>query len=214
MDIKKIVAIIIVTITMAHAYSEISLLELAKKNHLSPIPKEPLELLQLIENPENRLTDDKIELGKILFFDPRLSKSNLISCNTCHNLALGGVDGLSTAIGHKWQVNPLHLNSPTVYNAVFYSFQTYSGAIDDLKTQAIGPLHANFEMASSAIEIEEKLQKIKGYKILFQKAFGNDAKLSFDEVVKAIESFESTLITPSRFDDFMSGMPNVGGYDD
>lgn len=209
MKIRNLSVLFIFLTVILAANDETSLLELAKKNHLQAIPKSKLELLQIIEDPTNSLTQEKIELGKILFFDPRLSKSNLISCNTCHNLGMGGVDGVSKAIGHEWQPNPLHLNSPTVYNAVFFSHQLWDGRVDDLKGQISGPIHANFEMASSAQEIEEKLQNIKGYKKLFQNAFGINAEISFDEVVKAIAAFESTLVTRSRFDDFMLGDENA-----
>lgn len=180
------------------------LLELAKKNHLEAIPENKIELLKLT-NQSFIVTNEKIELGKTLFFDPRLSKSNLISCNTCHNLALGGADGVSSAIGHNWSENPMKLNSPTVYNAVFAFYQNYSGNIDNLQTQVSGPIHASFEMASSKDEIEKKLRKINGYKTLFEKAYGKSAKIDFEELTEAIAAFESTLITPSRFDRFLLG---------
>ncbi len=90
---------------------------------LKPIPLDKKELLKLIEQPDNKITKDKVALGEKLYFDPRLSKSGLISCNTCHNLALGGTDGVSAAIGHSWTANPHHLNSPTVYNSAFNKAQ-------------------------------------------------------------------------------------------
>lgn len=206
---KKLLIILITLITSVFSNEEISLQQLAKKNHLEPIPKSRIELLKLIDNEKSPITDKKIELGKTLFFDPRLSKSNLISCNTCHNLGLAGVDGLSKAIGDNWKSNPLHLNSPTVYNSVFSFYQLWNGSVEDLKTQISGPIHADFEMASSKEEIEEKLKKITGYKVLFENAYGENSAITFEKVSDAIAAFESTLVTPSRFDDFLHGNENA-----
>ena len=94
-----------------------SLITKAKNAGLEPIPSSKSELMKLIDDKKDPITDAKVELGKKLYFDPRLSRSNLISCNTCHNLALGGADGVPAAIGHGWTSNPHHLNSPTVYNS-------------------------------------------------------------------------------------------------
>lgn len=188
------------------AYGEV-LREEAIKSLLLPIPKDKKALLKLIDNdPQNPLTHDKVELGKRLFFDPRISRSGLISCNTCHNLSLGGSDGLAIAIGHKWRENPHHLSSPTVYNAVFSSRQFWDGRSPDLKTQVKGPSTAHEEMASSQKEIETFLKSISAYVTLFQKAFPNEkTAVTFDHFTKAVAAFEATLVTPSRFDDFMNG---------
>ena len=97
-----------------------SLIDQAKKAGLTAIPSSKSEVMKLIDDKRNHITNDKIELGKKLYFDPRLSKSGIISCNSCHNLMEGGDDGVSAAIGHKWAANPHYLNSPTVYNAVFF----------------------------------------------------------------------------------------------
>lgn len=202
---KKIVLSLFILSNLSLAIDDEELLSLAKKNHLAPIPKSKLELLELIDNPNSPLSDEKIELGKVLFFDPRLSSSGLISCHTCHNLGLGGADGISVATGHKWQENPLHLNSPTVYNSVFSFSQFYDGRSPDLADQAVGPIHADFEMASSAKEIEDKLSSIKGYQKLFDDAYGVGTKMTFDKVTDAIAAFESILITPSRYDDYLLG---------
>jgi hypothetical protein len=86
---------------------------------------------------DNPVTREKIELGKMLFFDPRLSASGVISCNTCHNLGTGGDDNLPTSVGHGWQKGPR--NSPTVLNAVFNDAQFWDGRAEDLKAQAKGP---------------------------------------------------------------------------
>ena len=117
-------------------YGDQYLLDRALKENLQPIPSNQKELLKLIDDPKNKITKAKVALGKKLFFDPRLSKSNLISCNTCHNLGMGGVDGVSAAIGDHWHPNPLHLHSPTVYNAVFLTHQFWDGRSPDLADQA------------------------------------------------------------------------------
>ncbi|MDF1880975.1 cytochrome C biogenesis protein CcsA, partial [Sulfurimonas sp. MAG313] len=84
------------------------LMKQAKDAGLVAIPNSSKEVRKLIDNPKNPITKEKVELGKMLFFEPRISKSGLISCNTCHNLGTGGVDGVAAAIGHKWAANPHH----------------------------------------------------------------------------------------------------------
>jgi len=113
---KIITSLALATLTLSAS----TLTDSAKKAGLKPIPNSATELMKLIDNPNNPITKRKVELGKKLYFDPRLSKSGLLSCNFCHNLSEGGDDGVSAAIGHKWTANPHHLNSPTVYNAVFF----------------------------------------------------------------------------------------------
>jgi len=198
--IKKIVSTSVLLSVIASA----SLLDDAKKAGFKPIPTDKNELLKLIDNPNNKLNDAKVALGKDLYFEPRLSKSNLISCNTCHNLATGGVDGVSAAIGHKWTANPHHLNSPTVYNAVFMSRQFWDGRSPDLEDQAQGPMQAAPEMAISKEMAVERISSMLEYKDMFKKAFGDD-KITFTHIADAIGAFERTLVTPSRFDEFLNG---------
>jgi cytochrome c peroxidase len=181
-----------------------SLIDEAKQAGLAPIPSDKVELMKLIDNPKNPLSDKKVELGKSLFFEPRLSKSNLISCNTCHNLATGGIDGVSAAIGHKWTANPHHLNSPTVYNAVFMSRQFWDGRDTDLEAQAQGPMQADPEMAISKEMAVKRISSMAGYKEQFKEAFGKD-EITFKKIADAIGAFERTLITPSPFDRFLEG---------
>ena len=107
----------------------------------------------MIKDP---ITDTKVELGKKLYFDPRMSRSGLISCNTCHNLALGGADGVPAAIGHGWTANPHHLNSPTVYNSVFFKAQFWDGRSPHLADRAQGPVQAGPEMAAPPSLVEQK----------------------------------------------------------
>ncbi|MBK1719951.1 cytochrome-c peroxidase [Thiocystis violacea] len=153
----------------------------------------------------NPITPEKIELGKMLFFDPRISASGLISCNTCHNLGTGGDDNLPTSVGHGWQKGPR--NAPTVFNAVFNSAQFWDGRAEDLKAQAKGPVQAGVEMANKPEQVVVTLKSMPEYVDRFGTAFGGEADpVSFDNMAKAIEAFEVTLVTPGApFDKFMAG---------
>ncbi len=197
------VALVALSSTALVAKSDV-LLESAKKAGLKPIPSDKEALMKLIDNPNNKITDAKVELGKKLYFDPRLSKSNLISCNTCHNLATGGVDGVSAAIGHKWTANPHHLNSPTVYNAVFMSKQFWDGRSPDLEDQAQGPMQAPPEMAISKEMAVARISSMPAYVKEFKEVYGDD-KITFKRIADTIGAFERTLVTPSPFDKFMEG---------
>ena len=153
----------------------------------------------------NAVTHEKVELGKLLFFDPRLSASEIISCNTCHNLATGGVDAGPTSVGHGWQKGPRR--APTVYNAVFNVAQFWDGRAADLKAQAKGPVQASVEMNATPEHVVKTLASMPAYVDLFGKAFPNDAApVNFDNFAKAIEAFEATLITPAApFDQYLEG---------
>ncbi len=153
----------------------------------------------------NPASPAKIDLGKKLFFDPRLSSSYLISCNTCHNLGLGGADLQETSIGHGWQKGPR--NAPTVLNAVFNIAQFWDGRAADLAAQAKGPIQASVEMNNKPEQAIATLKSIPGYPPLFMKAFpGEKDPVTFDNLAKAIEVFEATLITPDApFDRYLKG---------
>ena len=177
----------------------------AKEAGLQAIPASKAALMKLIDDPKNKITDAKVELGKKLYYDPRLSKSGLISCNTCHNLSEGGDDGVSAAIGHKWAMNPHHLNSPTVYNAVFFDAQFWDGRAKDLEEQAQGPIQAHPEMAATQEHVQDVVNSMPAYVAEFQKAYGKDVKIDFVKVTDTIGLFERTLVTPSPYDDFLNG---------
>lgn len=153
----------------------------------------------------NELTAAKVELGKMLFFEPRLSSSHLISCNTCHNVGLGGDDELPTSIGHGWQKGPR--NSPTVFNAVFNAAQFWDGRAADLAEQAKGPVQAGVEMSSSPDRVVSTLKSMPEYIERFEDAFpGQDNPVTFDNMAVAIEAYEATLITPEApFDKYLRG---------
>jgi len=181
-----------------------SIAEKAKNAGLQAIPADKAELMKLID-PDKTITPERVELGKKLYFEPRLSKSGIISCNTCHNLGLGGVDGVPAAVGHNWTANPHHLNSPTVYNAVFFAAQFWDGRSPDLENQAQGPMQAPPEMAAPPALVEERVNSIPAYVEAFKKAYGNDVKVDFPTITKTIGIYERTLVTPSRFDAYLNG---------
>jgi cytochrome c peroxidase len=144
-----------------------------------------------------------VELGKKLFFDPRLSKSGFISCNSCHNLSMGGTDNLKTSIGHNWNQGPI--NAPTVLNSSLNLAQFWDGRAKDLQAQAGGPIANPGEMGSTHTLAVEVLQSIPAYVADFKKSFGSD-KIAIEQVTKAIAAFEETLVTPNaRFDKWLLG---------
>ena len=152
----------------------------------------------------NPATPEKLLLGRMLFFDPRLSASQLISCNTCHNVGLAGGDLQETSVGHNWQKGPR--NAPTVMNAVFNSAQFWDGRAKDLAEQAKGPVQASVEMNNTPERVLATLGSIPEYPLLFAKAFPGQAQsMTFDNVARAIEVFEATLLTPSPFDGYLRG---------
>lgn len=160
---------------------------------------EPIEPIQ----PAKVTKPAKVELGKKLFFDPRLSMSGLISCNTCHNLSIGGTDNLRTSIGHKWKDGPV--NAPTVFNSSLAVAQFWDGRAANLKEQAAGPIQADIEMNMPHTLAVAVLQSIPGYVAEFKKVYGSD-KIDINKVTDAIAAFEETLVTPnSRFDRWLQG---------
>ena len=182
-----------------------SLHKQAEDAGLKAIPASQTELLKIIDNPANPITDAKIALGKKLYFDPRLSKSGLISCNTCHNLGEGGDDGVEAAIGHKWTANPHHLNSPTVYNAVFFDAQFWDGRDKDLEAQAQGPIQAHPEMSATKEHVQKTVNSMPEYVAEFKTAYGDDVKVDFVKVTDTIALFERILVTPSPYDAYLNG---------
>lgn len=154
----------------------------------------------------------KTELGKKLFFEPRLSKSGWISCNSCHNLSTGGVDNLPTSIGHQWVSGPI--NSPTVLNAKINLAQFWDGRAEDLKEQAGGPIANPMEMASNHELAVGVLQSIPEYVKWFTEVYG-EGQITIGHVVDAIAAFEETLTTPNaRFDLWLRGYDKITGTEE
>lgn len=173
-----------------------SLSALAAPLYASSEPISPIE-------PAKEINLAQAELGKKLYFDPRLSKSGFISCNSCHNLSMGGTDNLKTSIGDKWQQGPI--NAPTVLNSSMNLAQFWDGRAADLKEQAGGPIANPGEMGFTHQLAVKMLSSIPGYVNEFKLVFGTD-KVTIDEVTQAIAEFEKTLVTPnSAFDQWLLG---------
>lgn len=162
-------------------------------------------LADVVENPENPITKEKILLGQTLYFDKRLSKDETMSCNTCHNLETFGVDNEPTSGGVGGQKGDR--NSPTVLNAAFHFTQFWDGRAKDVEEQAGGPILNPIEMAMPDQEaVINRLASIKGYQELFAAAFpGEEQPVNYRNLEKAIGAFERKLITPSRFDEYLMG---------
>jgi len=152
---------------------------------------------------DNQLTPERVQLGKALFFDPRLSGSNWISCATCHNPSLGWSDGLPTGWGHG--MKKLGRATPTILNTAFNPIQMWDGRKSTLEDQALGPIGADAEMNQPLPELVTKLSKIEGYRAMFKKAYPTE-EISESTIAKAIASFERTIIsTESPFDRWRMG---------
>nr|WP_246325276.1 cytochrome-c peroxidase [Dissulfurirhabdus thermomarina] len=184
------------------AFAADPLLERARL-HFDPLPDHPPD------RPANPVTPEKVRLGKTLFFDPRISRSQAVSCHTCHNLSLWGVDRQETSIGHAWQRGPR--NAPTVLNAVFNLAQFWDGRARDLAEQAGVPIQSPLEMAASKAYVVQVLSSMPGYLRLFREAFPGEADpVTFRNATLAIEAFEATLLTPGApFDRFLQGDPDA-----
>ena len=163
-----------------------------------PLPK-------AMQSASHPLTAPKVELGKMLYYEPRLSKSNTISCNSCHNLATYGVDNLPTSIGHRWAIGSS--NSPTTLNAAAQVAQFWDGRAPDVEEQAKGPILNPKEMGLAHANVAvENVASIPEYVALFQQAFpGETEPVTYDNIARAIGAFERTLTTPGRFDRYLAG---------
>lgn len=158
-----------------------------------------------VPNPANEGTPAKIDLGRMLYYDARFSKSQAISCNSCHMLDAYGVDNEPTSPGHKGTRG--ERNSPSVYNAALHIAQFWDGRAADVEAQAKGPILNPIEMAmGSDVEVVDILHSIPGYGSAFAAAFPGEADpISYDNMARAIGAFERNLMTPGRLDAFMGG---------
>lgn len=157
------------------------------------------------KNPNNEVTDAKVQLGHVLYFDKRLSKDGNISCNSCHNLSTFGVDNLPTSPGDAGKNG--ERNSPTVLNAALHTAQFWDGRAADVEQQAGMPILNPIEMAIPNEKfLIDRLSQIEMYKTLFKNAYPNDANpITYENLRKAIAAFERKLLTPSRFDEYLAG---------
>jgi len=154
---------------------------------------------------DNPTTAPKVELGKMLYFDPRLSSSGNVSCFSCHNVMEGGDDHRPTSIGVHGHVGGR--NAPTVWNAAFLSSQFWDGRAATLEDQAKGPPANPIEMGMPNLDaVISRVRSIPGYKAYFEKAFGPGDVVTMDNAAKAIAAYERTLITPnSAYDKYAKG---------
>ena len=168
------------------------------KQFFGPLP-------QVIGSEKNPVTPEKVKLGKILFYETRISVDGTVSCSRCHPISLFAADGLRKPIGNNCKVNPR--NAPTLFNAAGQISEHWIGNRIDVEDQAkqsvIGP--PSFGMPSYEA-VEKRLKEIKGYAALFKAAFPEDNNpVTIDHFAKAVGAFERTLVTPSAFDAFVQG---------
>jgi cytochrome c peroxidase len=153
--------------------------------------------------PENIPNAERIQLGEMLFWDPRLSRKGSMSCATCHNPSLGWADGLPTAVGFDMQI--LGRATPTILNTAFNTIQMWDGRKANLEDQALGPIAADGEMNLPLNEMVTRLQRIPGYAPAFEKAYPGQG-ISEVTVARAIASFERTVLsTEAPFDRWRKG---------
>lgn len=160
-------------------------------------------------SPEHPTSPEKIALGKSLYMDTRLSKSNKMSCNSCHNIATFGVDNEPTSPGHEGKRGGR--NSPSSFNAALHIAQFWDGRAKDVEEQALGPILNPIEMGmESDATVIEKLKKDPKTVAAFKAAFPDESDpLTYKNIGEAIGAFERTLITPSRFDAYLKGDDNA-----
>ena len=195
---RHILPLILATTTALAGVANADALRDAALEQFKPLPS---TIPAVKDNP---VTPEKIDLGKALFFDPRLSASGVFSCASCHNLATGGDDNMETSVGHGWAKGPR--NAPTALNAVLNEAQFWDGRAADLAAQAKGPIQAGVEMANTPDQVVATLNSMPAYGEWFKAAFPDEADpVSFDNMAKAIEAFEATLITPAPFDAWLNG---------
>ena len=217
-------------------YSDDELRQAVLSRNMSSTPSTYEDLLKLVDTPQNRLSKEKISLGRDLYFDTILSKDKDISCTTCHLLSKdikeknvflntitskpngltdcavchlrdqSATDRLATAVGHNQQENPLHLNTLTVLNSALAKYQTWSGETHTVEKQAGICINKPYQMNLSATEVEQRLMANNDYVKKFNHVFET---LSFDNVQKALGAYLRTLVTRSDYDRFLDGDNNA-----
>jgi len=157
------------------------------------------------EPKDNPMTPAKVELGKQLFFDPRLSVDGTVSCNSCHNVMAGGTDNRAVSVGVSGQKGGR--SAPTVWNAAFLTTQFWDGRAATLEEQAKGPILNPIEMGMPHKDVAvDRIKAMPGYVTQFEQVFGKKNPITYDNIAKAIATYERTLITPnSPFDLYVKG---------
>jgi len=170
-------------------------------------PREPLGLVPVVWPPDNPYTPEKAELGRLLYFDPRLSADGTVSCATCHNPQYAFTDGAAVSTGIRGQKG--NRSAPTVINRAYSLAQFWDGRAATLEAQAVGPMANPIEMGSTHEAIVDHLKEIQGYRVLFAKAFGTE-DFTIDHVARAITTFERTVMSGnSPYDRYQAGQRNA-----
>jgi cytochrome c peroxidase len=163
----------------------------------------PLGLKPLTVGPENEVTQEKIELGKQLYFDTRLSRDNTVSCASCHDPQKGWSNGDAVATGIGGQKGGR--SAPTIINAAYQRFQFWDGRADFVEGQALGPIQNPIEMNMSLEDLVNKLNGIEGYRKKFQQVFGEE-EIKAEHIAQAIAAFERTILSGNApYDRFKAG---------
>lgn len=167
---------------------------------LGVVPASPIDL-------KNESVKKVVDLGKLLFFDPRLSSSNQISCSSCHVPDLNWTDGREVSVGHDHSVNTR--NAPSLENVWYFKKLFWDGRAESLEDQAFSPLSSSIEMHQDMKTLPQKLRKIKGYRPLFQAAFGTD-KITTQQIFKSLADYQRTITSrKADFDRFLEGNQNA-----
>ena len=189
MKTVKIILTSLLTVGLAAPMIQTSANTNLKEKYRRPELKVPVD---------NKLNAQRVNLGKMLFFDPRMSGSNWISCATCHNPSLGWSDGLPKARGTKQK--ELGRATPTILNTAFNRMQMWDGRLRTLEQQALGPIESPDEMNQNLDELVEELKAVKEYEQLFFEAYPGQG-ITKKTIAKAIASFERTIVaTQAPFD--------------
>lgn len=186
---KFLVLVAVASTAMPAAFG--TAVDVWQRPHAAPVPA------------DNEVTPVRIELGRTLFFDPRLSAKGMLSCASCHNPALGWADGRPTAVGHDMKI--LGRATPTIVNAAFNPLQMWDGRKASLEDQALGPFESVDEQNLPLAELESRVQAIPGYAAMFSRAYP-DEPISRTTIAKAIASFERTVLSEDApFDRWRAG---------
>jgi cytochrome c peroxidase len=170
-------------------------------------PREPLGLVPVVWPKDNPYTPEKAELGRVLYFDPRLSADGSVSCATCHSPKFAFTDGAAVSTGIRGQKG--NRSAPTVINRAYSLAQFWDGRASTLEEQAKGPMANPAEMGNTHEALVDNLKKVQGYRVLFAKVFGTE-DFTIEQVAKAITTFERTLMSGnSPYDRYQAGQKHA-----
>jgi len=179
----------------AIAADDAALLRQAQRT-FQPIPK-------YTSDPGTTLAKEQVALGRLLFFDPRITADGDVSCATCHQPALYGTDGKPTSIGVKQRPHPR--NAPTVFNTAIYSVIHWRGDRESLEDQAEQALTGAISSGLNERDVIDRLRRIDGYAPFFAAAFPTDSNpTTVKNMTNAIVAYERTLLTPAPFDAYLA----------